>query len=92
MTATALAVPKTPADFRRMWLPDGPLRRWSPVRTTETRIFYEDPKSPDLQGYVGPYVCEACEGACDGVYRAGGEQNGLYRWLCAGCKTRARVP
>jgi hypothetical protein len=43
-------------------------------------------ESPTRRGWAGPYCCDTCLLACDGVYRVG------ERWLCGSCKSPRKPP
>lgn len=65
---------------RRIW-PDGPLRRWSLVRTNGCQM----PLAGG--GFGGSYVCDGCSEPVAGVYRAIDRVERRESWLCAACKT-----
>jgi hypothetical protein len=75
-SATTYAVPQP--TVQKMW-EGGPLRSWSPIKTSKTPIGYKN-------GFVGSYVCGRCGKPCDGVYPL--EEPSI--WLCGPCKTAMR--
>ena len=70
---------KTEVSLQRMWA-GGPLRNWSPAKTTRT------PLGHSRRGFVGSYACDLCLRTCDGVYWLREEQT----WLCGACKNALR--
>jgi hypothetical protein len=65
-------------EVRQMW-ESGPLRRWSPTKTTQTPLGYSE-------GFVGSYVCAQCSEPSEGVYRLREPK----KWVCGLCKRTAR--
>lgn len=83
MSAAILSPPGLePGSARRMW-PGGPLRRWSPARTSGCDM------PLDRGGYGGSYVCEGCMQPVPGVYRVFRGVQRRETWLCGGCKAKA---
>ena len=66
-------------SVRAMW-GTGPLRRWSPSKTTYT------PMSHAEGGFVGSYICAGCWELFDGLYLVREEQ----KWLCGPCKRKVQ--
>ena len=78
-TAEILRTPTScQPEIRQMW-DFGPLRRWSPTKTTQTPLGYS-------VGFVGSYICERCSEPCDGVYRLREPK----KWVCGDCKRTVR--
>jgi len=81
---SATSVPpgnKTDRQFegiRRMWS-GGPLRQFSNRQLKSHYVAYS---SPILKGYAGSYLCDACQGPCQGRYRT----PPLGNWVCGACK------
>ena len=63
-------------EIRCMWT-GGPLRRWSPLRISNSWIPY------DGGGFVSSYVCAQCHLDAVGVYRT------AAGWFCATCRGSA---
>lgn len=75
------AAVESSVQTKRMW-PDGPLRRWSPVRTGGCHI------PLDSGGFGASYVCEECLEPVAGVYRVIRGVQRRESWLCASCRAQ----
>lgn len=63
-------------EIRQMW-DSGPLRSWSPIKTTQTPLGYS-------VGFVGSYICAQCSEPCEGIYKL--REPG--KWVCGPCNRK----